>query len=99
MVKVQAIMDFTYKNYDKIENLESTKEKVKGKIFYGDIFIVTNDEALYLAGENKNNIEAVRVLEVLPDKLLNVENNKVEKVVDDKPKKRTTKKTTKINKI
>ena len=31
MVKVQAIMDFTYKKYDKIQNLNSLDEIEKGK--------------------------------------------------------------------
>lgn len=68
MVKVQAIMDFTYKNYDKIENLESKNKKEKGKIFAGDTFNIENAEALYLTGENKDNIVAVKVLEVIPEK-------------------------------
>ena len=66
MVKVQAIMDFTYKKYDKIQNLNSLDEIEKGKIFKDDIFEVEDEEALYLTGKNKNNIVAVKVLEVKP---------------------------------
>ena len=66
MVKVQAIMDFTYKKYDKIQNLNSLDEIEKGKIFKEDIFEVEDEEALYLTGKNKNNIVAVKVLEVIP---------------------------------
>ena len=64
MVKVQAIMDFTYKKYDKIQNLNSLDEIEKGKIFAGDIFEVEDKEAKYLIGENKNKIVAVKVIEV-----------------------------------
>ena len=67
MVKVQAIMDFTYKKYDKIQNLNSLDEIEKGKIFKEDIFEVEDDEALYLTGKNKNNIVAVKVIEVIPE--------------------------------
>ena len=67
MVKVQAIMDFNYKKYNKIQNLNSLDEIEKGKIFAGDIFNVEDDEAKYLTGENKNNIVAVKVLEVIPE--------------------------------
>ena len=67
MVKVQAIMDFTYKKYDKIQNLNSLDKIEKGKIFKEDIFEVEDDEALYLTGENKNKIVAVKVLEVIPE--------------------------------
>lgn len=67
MVKVQAIIDFTYKKYDKIQNLNSLDEIEKGKIFTGDIFEVEDKEALYLTGENKNKIVAVKVIEVIPE--------------------------------
>ena len=67
MVKVQAIMDFTYKKYDKIQNLNSLDEIEKGKIFKEDIFEVEDEEALYLTGKNKNKIVAVKVLEVIPE--------------------------------
>ena len=67
MVKVQAIMDFTYKKYDKIQNLNSLDEIEKGKIFKEDIFEVEDDEALYLTGKNKDKIVAVKVLEVIPE--------------------------------
>ena len=81
MVKVEAIMDFTYKKYDKIQNLNSLDEIEKGKIFTGDIFEVEDKEALYLTGKNKNKIVAVKVLEIIS-----------EIKEEEKPKKRTTKK-------
>lgn len=67
MVKVQAIMDFTYKNYDKIKDLQPANKIQEGKIFAGDIFNVEDDEAKYLTGENKNKIVVVKVLEVIPE--------------------------------
>ena len=67
MVKVQAIIDFSYKKYDKIQNLNSLDEIEKGTIFTGDIFEVEDEEALYLTGKNKNKIVAVKVLEVIPE--------------------------------
>lgn len=66
MVKVQAIMEFTYKNYNKIKDLKPTNKIQEGKIFAGDIFNVEDEEALYLTGKNNNNIIAVKVLEVIP---------------------------------
>ena len=66
MVKVQAIIDFNYKNYNKIKDLQPTNKIQEGKIFTGDIFNVEDEEALYLTGKNKNNIIAVKVLEVIP---------------------------------
>lgn len=66
MVKVQAIIDFNYKNYNKIKDLQSANKIQEGKIFAGDIFNVEDDEAKYLTGENKNKIVAVKVIEVIP---------------------------------
>ena len=80
MVKVQAIIDFNYKNYTKIKDLQPANKIQEGKIFAGDIFNVEDEEALYLTGKNKNNIVAVKVLEVIPEKKITTkvknENNK-----------------------
>ena len=67
MVKVQAIIDFNYKNYNKIKDLQPANKIQEGKIFAEDIFEVEDKEALYLTGKNKNNIVAVKVLEVIPE--------------------------------
>ena len=67
MVKVQAIIDFSYKNYNKIKDLQPANKIQEGKIFAEDIFKVEDDEAKYLTGENKNKIVAVKVLEVIPE--------------------------------
>lgn len=67
MVKVEAIIDFTYKNYDKIKELESAGEREQGKIFTGDTFYIEDKEALYLTGENNDKIVAVKVLELIPE--------------------------------
>ena len=67
MVKVQAIIDFNYKNYNKIKDLQPANKIQEGKIFAEDIFEVEDDEAKYLTGENKNKIVAVEVLEVIPE--------------------------------
>ena len=67
MVKVQAIIDFNYKEYNKINNLQPVNKTQEGKLFAGDIFEVNEDIAKYLTGENKNKITAVKVLEVVPE--------------------------------
>ena len=58
-----AIIDII--SYNKIKDLQPTNKIQEGKIFAGDIFDVEDDEAKYLTGENKNNIVAVKVLEVI----------------------------------
>ena len=82
MVKVQAIIDFNYKNYNKIKDLQPANKIQEGKIFAGDIFNVEDDEAKYLTGENKNKIVAVKVLEVIIE----------QEVTEKKTKKKMTKK-------
>ena len=73
MVKVQAIIDFNYKNYNKIKDLQPVNKIQEGKIFAGDIFNAEDDEAKYLTGENKNKIVAVKVLEVKPTETTMIE--------------------------
>ena len=85
MVKVQAIIDFNYKNYNKIKDLQPANKIQEGKIFAGDIFEVEDKEALYLTGKNKNNIVAVKVLEVIPE-------TKEEKKITTKGKTKNNKK-------
>lgn len=85
MVKIQAIIDFNYKNYNKIKDLQPTNKMQEGKIFAGDIFNVEDEEALYLTGKNKNNIVAVKVLEVIPE-------IKEEKKITQKAKNKNNKK-------
>lgn len=63
MVKVKAKIDFLYRNYNKIKNLNSVDKIEKGKIFTGDIFEVEENEAEYLAGNNQKKIVAVEVIE------------------------------------
>lgn len=67
MVKVQAIIDFNYKNYNKIVDLQPINKIQEGKLFAGDIFSAEDEEAKYLTGKNKNKITAVKVLEVIPE--------------------------------
>lgn len=64
MVKVQAIIDFSYKNYNKIVDLQPVNKIQEGKLFAGDIFNVEDKEALYLSGQNEQNIVAVKTLEI-----------------------------------
>ena len=89
MVKVQAIIDFNYKNYNKIKDLQPANKIQEGKIFAGDIFNVEDEEALYLTGKNRNNIVAVKVLEVIPEikeekKITTKGKNKINKKKEDK---------------
>lgn len=83
MVKVEAIINFNYKKYNKIKKLNSFNEIEEGKIFKGDIFEITNEEALYLTGKNDSKIIAVRVLEVIPSSET-IKKGKITKKKEDK---------------
>lgn len=86
MKKVQAIIDFTYSKYNKIENLKSVNKKEKGKIFNGDIFEVEDTEVKYLTGENEKKLVAVKVLEEKEEtkEITKKTKKKIEKKKDDK---------------
>ena len=94
MVKVQAIIDFTYKKYDEIQNLNSLDKIEKGKIFKDDIFNVEDDEAKYLTGENKNKIVAVKVLEVIPSIRIIKDKEEAKEIIERARKKINKKKGT-----
>lgn len=91
MVKVEAIIDFLYSNFDKVKNLIRKDKEQHGKIFKGDIFEVDKKESEYLLGNNAKNLIAIKVLEimeVMPDVLTIVEEEKE----NIKPKKKNKKK-------
>lgn len=80
MVKVKCIVQM-------LNDLDARKQRK-----YGEEFIVTDERAKYLSGDNANKIKAVEILEVIPDK-----EEKPEKV-EEKPKKDSKKQTKKIDK-
>ena len=92
MVKVQAIIDINYKNYDKIKDLQPTNKIQEGKIFAGDIFNVEDDEAKYRTGENKNKIVAVKVLEVIPSMRIIKDKEEAKEIIERARKKVNKKK-------
>lgn len=86
MVKVIALREFTYGNFDKITNLvRNDKEKnEKGRLYEKDTFECTEDMAKYLTGGCGYTL--VKVIEVIPEEIK-------EEVKEEKTKK--TKKTNK----
>ena len=70
MVKVKALQEFTYGNFNKITNLERhNKEKNKeGTLYELDTFECTEDMAKYLTGGCGYTL--VKVIEVIPDEVV-----------------------------
>ena len=84
MIKVKALQEFTYGNFNKIKNLERhDKNKNKdGRLYAGDIFECTKEMAEYLTG--KCGYVLVKVIEVIPEETPVIE--KVEEIKEEKPK-------------
>lgn len=68
MIKVEAIIDFKFKDFEKIYNLKRHNLKKDNYIFKGDKFECSKETADYLLGENPEGITAIRLLEVKPVK-------------------------------
>lgn len=103
MVKVKALQEFTYGNFDKITNLvrNDVNKNQHGKLYGKDTFECTKEMATYLTGGC--GYDLVKILEVIPDEVPVIENveEKIEEIkesakeeVEEKPKKakRTKKK-------
>lgn len=80
MIKVEATANFTLQEFDKIKIIKRKGIELKGKIFAGDIFECTRDMCDYLMGGNRNNMTVIKIIEVVPDVHMHI-NNDVEKVV------------------
>lgn len=99
MVKVIALREFTYGNFNKITNLvRNDKEKKEhGRLYERDTFECTEDMAKYLTGGCGYTL--VEVIEVIPEEDAKVEenasNNKQDAEMQVKEVKKATKKTNK----
>ena len=84
MIKVKALQEFTYGNFNNITNLERhDKNKNKdGRLYAGDTFECTKEMAEYLTG--KCGYVLVKVIEVIPEETPVIE--KVEEIKEEKPK-------------
>ena len=69
MIKVKALQEFTYRDFDKIKNLERhNKDKNQhGRLYAGDTFECTKDMATYLTGGC--GYVLVKILEVIPEEI------------------------------
>ena len=68
MIRVEAIENFDYGDFDKLVNLKRLKVDKYGSIYKGDTFECTKDIAEYLLGNNRVNKAVVKVIEVIPKK-------------------------------
>lgn len=91
LIRVEVIEPFTLERFNELTNIVRKGVDTKGQLNIGDIFECTEEMVDYLTKNNKNQRPYVKVIEVVPEKKLEVK--KIKEV-----KKSETKKTTKRNK-
>lgn len=87
MVKAEVIEEFTLAKFNELKNLARKEQAEVGRLFVGDTFECTEEMAKYLTGDNPLKRAFVKVIEVIPEKV--IEEKPVEEV---KPKTRRKKK-------
>lgn len=92
MVKAKAIMDFTTKDFEKLENLvrNDASNDEDGSIYLGDTFECDNELAAYFCGGNDYKLDLVEIVEVIPEEEPKIEEPKEE--IEEKAKKTTKRK-------
>ena len=85
MVKVKALREFTYGEFNKIKNLErhDINKKEEGRLYEKDVFECTKEMATYLTGGC--GYDLVKILEVIPEETK--EEPKAEEPVKEEVKK------------
>lgn len=91
MIKVEAIEDFSLREFEKVVDLERKGKEKTGFIFKGDVFKCDADLCEYLCGKNALNKAVVQVIEVIPKKEEAKEEVKEVKPVTPKKKKSSKK--------
>lgn len=88
MIKVKVIENFTLGKFNELKNIvrANPRQDLEGRLFKGDIFECTEEMAEYLTKTNAQGKPFVEVMEIIPEK-------KEEKVVEEKPKRKRTRKT------
>lgn len=67
MIKCEVIKEFTLKKFNELKNLKRKRIERDGKLNVGDIFECTKEMAEYLTGNNPENEQVVRIIEVIPE--------------------------------
>lgn len=71
MIKAEVILDFTFKDYDKIKDslIRSSARKEEGKLYIGDTFECDKTMVEYLTGKNEEGATVIKVIEVKPNRV------------------------------
>ena len=95
MVKCETIENFTLSKYDELRNVVKKGTRQPDNFFtIGDTFECDEDMAKYLTGGNAKNKKVVKILEIIPAKVIKEEVKEEPKVEVKKTAAKTTKKKT-----
>lgn len=94
MIKCEVIEKFTLKDFDLLKNVQRKNGGAKGTLYPEDTFECDEKMAKYLTGDNALNKVVVKIIEVEPkeDSKIICEDKEVEKLFEEKPKKKKGKK-------
>ena len=92
MVKCEVIKEFTLKKFKELKNLKRKRiERNDNKLNTGDIFECTKEMAEYLTGNNPENEQVVRIIEVIPEE--DVKSTEIVSEKEETKEEKITKKT------
>lgn len=93
MIKCEVIERFTLGRYDELKNIKRKGVDTKGMLYVGDTFECEKELADYLMGNNDKNKVVVKVIEVIPEAVVEKPVvTKVEFLKEAKPSMKITKK-------
>lgn len=95
MIKVEVIKPFTLGRFDEIKNIVRKGLNTPGQLNIGDTFECSKDLAEYLTGANDKQMVVVKIIEVIPEKVVEPKEEVkevVKQVKSNTPKKKKTSK-------
>ena len=68
MIRVEAIQDFTLKDFDELRNIKRASARNKhGELYLGDNFECDKKTVDYLMGKNEEGVCVVKIVELEPE--------------------------------
>ena len=99
MIKVQVLKEFTLGKFSELKNIQrnNPNKNEDGRLYEKDIFECAKEMADYLTGNNAYNDEFVKVIEIIPEEVIEeteTEPVEIEEIIveEEKPKKNKKKK-------
>jgi len=90
MIKCKVIKEFTLSKFSELKNIKRANLDTDGRLYVNDEFECDNEMAEYLTGKNDKGNVVVKVIEIIPEKV--IEKEEVEQEAKKPTKKKTSKK-------